>query len=380
LAPPDRDLLRDLADWPVDGHPVTSLYLDVDGRRYPRRADVERHGELLLRKAATEAERQGRDAHRAVSRDVERMKAYLADRFDRKGARGLALFSCDPAGLWQDVPVTQPLRDRATVAPRPYLLPLEAMVERAETFCLALVDREKARLLVGSLGEVEEVTSVLDDVPGQHDQGGWAQARLQRHIEDHVQRHLKHVAAALLDLLRRRPFDRLVLSGPDEVVAELERNLHDYVARRVSDRASLPVTAAPGAVLDLMLALEERVERERERVTVERLEAETAGRTGRGVAGLDRTLEALAQGRIEILVVSAALEAQGVRCGSCGTLASAGARCSVCGSATEPAPDLVEEAVESALRMGCRVETVPETTPGAETLQRLGGMGALLRF
>lgn len=380
MAPPDRDLLRKLADWPVDGHPVTSLYLDVDGRRYPRRADVERHGELVLRKATSEAERRGRDEQRSVSRDVERMRAFLADEFDRKGTRGLMLFSCDPAGLWQDVPVTQPVRDRASVGPHPYLLPLEAVVERAETFCVVLVDREKARILMGSLGEVAEVTSVLDDVPGQHDQGGWAQARLQRHIEDHVQRHLKHVAAALLDLLGRRPFDRLVLSGPDEVVAELERNLHDYVLRRVSGRASLPVTAAAGAVLDLMLALEERVERAREQATVERLEAEAASRAGRAVAGMDRTLEALAQGRIETLVVSAALEARGVRCASCGALASDGARCPVCGSGTEPAPDLVEEAVESALRMGCRVETVPQTTPGADTLEGLGGMGALLRF
>jgi peptide chain release factor subunit 1 len=380
LAPPDRELLRKLADWPSDGHVVTSLYLDVDGRRHPRRADVERHADALLRKATGRTEGLGREASLAACRDAQLMRDYLADDLERKATRGLALFSCSRAGLWQDVPLSQPVRDRTAVRPHPYLLPLEAVVERAETFCTALVDRARARLLVSSLGEVEEVSSFLDEVPGRHDQGGWAQARHQRHIEDHVQRHLKHVAEALLRLHRRRRFDRLVLSGPDEVVAELEPQLHDYLRRRVVDRASLPTTARLPEVLDHALGLEERLERMRERGAVERLIAGTARLPHQAVAGLDRTLEAVGAGRADTLVVSLGLEVEGVRCPACGHLAGAGARCSMCGSTTEREPDLVEEAVEAALRLGCRVETVSATTPGADRLEALGGVGALLRF
>jgi peptide chain release factor subunit 1 len=380
LAPPDRELLRKLADWPSDGHVVTTLYLDVDGRRHPRRADVERHADALLRKATGRAEALGREAALAACRDAQLMRDYLADDLERKGTRGLALFSCSRAGLWQDVHLSQPVRDRTAVRSHPYLLPLEAVVERAESFCTALVDRARARLLVSSLGEIEEVTSFLDEVPGRHDQGGWSQARHQRHIEDHVQRHLKHVAEAVLRLHQRRRFDRLVLSGPDEVIVELERHLHDYLRRRVVDRASLPITAHLPEVLDHALALEERLERQRERDTVERLLAGNARQPRRAVAGLDETLEALGAGRADTLVASLGLEAEGVRCPACGRLAGAGAICSTCGSPTEPEPDLVEEAVEAALRQGCRVETVIPTTPGADRLEALGGLGALLRF
>ena len=380
MPPPERDLLRKLADWPSNGHPVTSLYLDVDGRRRPRRADVERHADALLKEAADSAESLGRSEHRSVSRDAERMRQFLRDEFDRKGARGLAVFSSSAAGLWQDVAVSRPLRDRAAVRASPYLLPLEAMLEQAETFCLALVDREKARILVGSLGEIDEVSSVLDEVPGQHDQGGWAQARLQRHIGDHVLRHLKRVADSLLRLRQRDRFDRLVLSGADEVVAELERELHDYVRRTLVERATLPVAASADEVLAYLLEVEERLERRREEETVGRLFAQLGARGGGAVAGLDPTLDALAAGRVDTLVVSPGLAVEGVRCLTCGHLASAGARCSVCGSATEREPDLVEQAVEDALRHGCRVETVPETMPGADRLAAAGGIGALLRF
>lgn len=380
MAPPDRELLRKLADWPADGHPVTSLYVDVDGRLHPRRADVQRQADALLRRATGAADRLGREASLAVCRDAQRMRDYLENEFDRRGTRGLALFSCSPAGLWQEVQLSQPVRSRSAVRSHPYLLPLEAVVERAETFCTALVDRARGRLLVSSLGEIEEISNLLDEVPGQHDQGGWAQARHGRHIEDHVQRHLKHVAEALLGVHRRQRFDHLVLSGPDEVVAELERHLHDYLRRLVVDRATLPITARAAEVLEHTLGVEEALERRREEETVGRLVAGSAGGAVRAVAGIDRTLEALGAGRADTLAVSLGLEAQGVRCPACGHLAVEGARCRICGSGTEREPDLVEEAVEAALRLGCRVETIPATTPGADRLEALGGMGALLRF
>ena len=35
----DRDFLRKLAEWSSDGAPVSTLYADVDGRKYPRKQD-----------------------------------------------------------------------------------------------------------------------------------------------------------------------------------------------------------------------------------------------------------------------------------------------------------------------------------------------------
>jgi peptide chain release factor subunit 1 len=375
---PDRELLRKLADWPTGGLPVTTLYLDADGRRYPRGADVQRHAELLLRKVAPAREAPDRDGARSAARDVELITDYLRDRFDRRGAGGLAVFSCAGAGLWQDQPLSRPIRDRVAIRPAPYLLPLEALVERAESIGVVLVDREKARIVLSRLGEVEEVTRILDDVPGQHDRGGWAQARLGRHIDDHVQRHLKRVAGALLQLQRDGRFDHLVLAGPEEVVAELERELHDYVRRTVVDRATLPLTAPLMDVQQLAAEVEARLEREREEKTIRRLVEGAAH--GRAVLGLDATLPALPESRVDTLVVAAGLEAEGVRCPACGRLAPVGARCPLCGAPTVPEPELIEAAVEAALRGAARVETIPPEADGAAHLNEAGAIGALLRF
>jgi peptide chain release factor subunit 1 len=376
MAPPDRELVRRLADWVTDGLPVTSLYLDVDGRRYPQASSYIARAERSIRTAHSRAGQYEGDAGRSVHEDAYRMWRYFRESFERDGTRGVVLFSCANAGRWEQVHLHRPVRDRVVVGPRPFLLPLEALLEKADTFAVALVDREKARFMVASLGEIEEVTSVFDEVPGRHDQGGWAQARLQRHIEDHVQRHLKRVGETLRILQRRRPFDHLVLAGSEDVISELERDLHDYVRRSVLERFTLSIGASLGEVLERITALEERLERRREEQAVDRLVHEADSRTGRAVAGLRDTLSALEAGRPETLVVSSDLAAAGVRCTSCGHLDTEGDRCPACRGEMEAIPDLVEEAVASALRQRSRVETVG----GSPELGAIGGIGALLRF
>ncbi|MGH2656991.1 MAG: Vms1/Ankzf1 family peptidyl-tRNA hydrolase [Actinomycetota bacterium] len=378
-APADRERIRTLAGWDTGGLPVTTLYLDVDGRHRPRRRDYVRRADDLVATARDEVRRLGQDAHRSASGDAKRIRSFVSDGLDRRGSvRGLALFSCSKAGLWEAVELSHPIRDGVRVGARPHLLPLEALLEMAETFCTMLVDRERARIFMSSLGEIEEVSRLLDDVPGRHDQGGWAQARLQRHIEDHVQRHLKHVADTLLRIQRRRAFDHLVLAGPEEAVAALERDLHDYARRRILARVSLPMTASADDVLDRIMHLEVELEAHRESEAVRRLLSEDASGTGRAVTGMGGTLSALEANRAEVLVLAEQLRAGGVRCERCGHLATAGPDrpCASCGGSVVEVPDLVEEAVELALRQRSRVETVADGDPLAE----VGGVGALLRF
>jgi peptide chain release factor subunit 1 len=371
----NRELLRNLAEWTSNGTPVSSLYLDVDGRRYPRKQDCEIRADELCRSLQEQAEGLGRKARRSVAGDGARMLEFLRD-LDRGNTRGIALFSSSEAGLWEEIRVVRPVKDRAAVADQPYIMPLEALVETYESFCTVLVDREKARLFLAHVGSILEQSEVFDDVPGRHDQGGWSQSRFQRHVDDHVSRHLKHVAEVLLQFLKRSGFDHLILAGPEEAVAEFERVLHDYLAQRVVARISLPMTASTAEVLARSLEIEERLEEEKERRIVERLRAEAAA--GRqAVMGFPGVIEALNDGRVDTLVVPFGLESKGRRCVNCGRLAIDGKRCVTCGGKLEIVPDVVETAVAAALRQSARVETVSFAGPEALDGERIG---ALLRY
>jgi peptide chain release factor subunit 1 len=371
----DQDFLRGLARWTADGAPVSSMYLDVDGRRYPRKQDYEVRAEELAHGLRSQAGDLDRRRKRSVARDAHRMLAFIGS-LDRGPVRGVALFSCADGGLWEEVLVPRPLPDRAVVAEQPYVLPLEALVETYQSFCTVIVDREKARIFLATMGRIREASDVFDDVPGQHDQGGWSQARYQRHIEEHVGKHLKHVAEVLLRFFKRKQFDHLIVAGPEELLPQFEPGLHDYLRQRIVARMNLPMTAGPSDVLTRSLAIEEQFEAERERRTLERLRADSAA--GRGaVGGLDPVLSALNNGRVETLVVPFGVSHRGLRCSVCGRLALRGRKCATCGGRMEAVPDVVESAVSSALRQRARVETLSAIEldqPGEQLI------GALLRY
>jgi peptide chain release factor subunit 1 len=375
MAQLSREFLRSLAEWSANGAPVSTLYLDVDGRKYPRKQDVQVRAEELCHQLRDQAQRLDRGPKRSVHADAERMLAFF-DGLDRGPTRGVALFSCSEAELWEEVRLPRPVRDRAALADHPHVLPLEVVVETYERFCTVLLDREKARLFLVHMGSITEQSDVLDDVPGQHDQGGWSQSRFQRHIEEHVGRHLKHVGEVLLRFFKRRGFEHLILAGPEETVAEFERGLHDYLKKRVVARITLPMTAGEEEVLARSMEVEERLEEERERRTVELVRAEAAA--GRlAVLGFPKVLEALNDGRVDTLVVPFGVEAKGQRCIRCGRLWTEQARCPTCRGELEIVPDVVESAVAAALRQSARVETISFAGPDVLGPDQIG---ALLRY
>lgn len=371
----DRSLLRRLAEWDGGGVPITSVSLSVDGRSYPRRADVEVRVDELLRRVRERSDGMDRPAARSVRADTAAMSRFVRDEFERGGTRGLAMFSSSAAGLWDVVLVPRPLMHRAVVGPITDLVPLEIVIETYKRSALALVDYQDARIFVVEMGQIEEVGGIADEVPGRHDQGGRAQMRMQRHVDDHRARHLRRVADRLFALWRRRRYEHLVLAGPAEAHRELEAELHDYVRRTVRAHAVLPIGATTEQALERVLEVEEDVERESEREVLRRLEAALGSRDG-GVAGVEPTLEALSTGRVGELVVSHTVSRPGARCPSCGRLLTRPTRCPSCGSATERIPDVVEAAVAVAFRSGARVEAVVDD----DSMRSFDGVGALFRF
>ncbi|HVW35465.1 MAG TPA: hypothetical protein VHL53_23235, partial [Acidimicrobiia bacterium] len=165
-----------------------------------------------------------------------------------------------------------------------------------------------------------------------------------------------------------------ILGGPHEVVAEFEALLQPWIRDRVADRLTIPTTATVEEVRQAALAVEAAVARRQEAALVDRLR-DTVG-AGGGVAGLEATLAALVERRVDVLLVSEGYETEGWRCRACGYLGPLGRRCPVCTKDMDLVDDVVEEAVEEALTNKCRVQMVRENAD----LDVLGRIGALLRF
>jgi peptide subunit release factor 1 (eRF1) len=356
---------------------VLSLYLDLDPTQFaapPARATAVRS---LLDDADRRLRAQDGLSHEDRSHleaSLARARSFLERELTADGSHAVAVFACEPADLFETIRLPRSLPSRVAIDRSPLVAPL-ARLERRERWCVALVSRRQGRLFRGSPDGLREVASVSDDVHGQHDQGGWSQARYQRGIEKEVSDHLVRVAGALLRQLERRPYERLVLGGPYEAVVELQRKLHRYVSERIAGRIDVDVeTATPDTVLAAAGPLVEKHERERERAALERIEEGS-----RAVTGLEDVLRALNERRVELLLLDERFSARGTVCPECGWIGPEGQRsCPADGARLEPREDVGERAVELALQQSAELLPIPRREDGV--VRPRGGIGAVLRF
>jgi peptide chain release factor subunit 1 len=353
--------------------PVLSAYLDLDPVRQARRS-YRIVFEDLVREAR---ERLDESRRAALSREAARVQTWLET--EQPHGKGLALFACEPLGLWQVHFFQVPVRDYLAFEPRPDVAPLLELFDDYERYAVALVDKRHARLFTVFAGEIEESVAFEDFVPGKHDEGALSQANFQRHHEAHVYRHLKRVAQSLAERLRHRRFDRLILAGPEEATSELKRLLPRPLAQRVAAVIPAEVAANTAEILQKTLEVERNVERAVEQRLLDEL-LEIAGGGDRAACGVEPTLTALWLGDVQTLVVADGTSFAGSECSNCGKLEPrALVTCPACGESMRAAQNLVHRCMARALEQHGSVEVVHDEA--ARRLQQAGGgMGALLRY
>jgi peptide chain release factor subunit 1 len=365
-----EDTIRILAAFQSPDAPVVSLYLDVDGRRRPRPQEYERQLDRMVRDALSSF-----NGGRPAAKDLERIAAHVRGGLDRSRVRGLALFSCEAAGLWEVLELPMPVCDQLVVNRSPQVAQLERLTQEHDRFGVLLADRQRARVLVIEMGELAHGGALFDELPRhEDDRGEWDKDHVHGHQAVAAQHHLRRAGQLAFSIFKRTGFDHLVLSAPEEVLAELERELHSYLRERIVARLSIPTTASDDDVRQAVLRVEEQVERDREAALVRSLRDRLG--VGTAVAGLRPVLEALLERRVEALLVSAGFATAGWRCPRCTALAERGRTCPVCSAAMDLVDDVVEEAVGDAVLRSCRVVTCVDSAD----LDVVGRIGALLRY
>ena len=371
------DTLRGLAAREVGKGCAISLYLNLDPRETLNPGDVQTRLNSLLDQAARAeagADGQPSDVRQALRSDLERVRRYVESELVRDGAHGLALFCGSLDGIWEPLELVDPVPDEVHVGRRLALAPLAALVGRGAGALVVVAGREAGRFYALRAGRLEEITDLSSDQPGRHDQGGWSQARYQRHIDELAAGHLRAVADEI-DRRVRRANGRLdvVIVAPEESRAELAGYLTQDVEHALAGwtQAESHASAAELEAIVAPVLAARRAARERE--LVERWR-EGSG-SDRSTAGWGPTLDALSDARVETLLAERNGERPAWRCPSCGRASASAGACPLDGEAMEQVPDGLGVAVELALRNGGTVWIAdgPDLGPAE-------GIGAILRF
>jgi peptide chain release factor subunit 1 len=370
-----KERLRELAAWRLDGHKVLSLYLNLDPSEFPTPRDRSVELQSLLDSAERGLRQDSleRTQREELKRDLERVRSYFGGEFDPKGTRGVAVFCAVGADLFDVIRLPNPITSEVVIDDSPFIEPLTRSWG-SDGYCVLLVNRQVARILIGGTGGLREVASMVDDVHRWHDQGGWSQSRYQRGIVKETRDHLKHAGDEVFKRFKLGRVQRLIVGTPDEMRGEVEHHLHPYLRERIAGWIDVATQASPTEITNEARGVIERDEREREWQCLDRLKSEL-GRGGRGAAGLADTFSALNERRVETLLIQDGFRTEGWASPASDFLSTEPGR-SPQGAELQKREDVIESAIESALGQSADVLIVRHH----DELRPLGSIGAVLRF
>lgn len=377
------EAIEALADLRTDEGVFVSLYLDMTPQRLQEAQLPVRVKRLLDETyAALEAEETPKEVLKAARETFERIQAFFTDEFDITGhhGKGLVLFAAPAIDVWHIYRLPVPVRDMVYVGDRPQVRTLVRIAEEFEPTGVIFVDRRHGRLFRVFMGDIDEWAEERDDdVPGWHDQGGWSQARYQRHIEDHIHRHFKQVAEDARRFFEQAPITRLILAGQPENTKAFEELLPNDLRQKVVAHIPMEHFAGLRDILDRVLEVEQQIERQVEAERFQKLQ--DAIYAGKGVKGLPATLQALNEKRVMLLLVAEGFVAPGAECTQCGWLTDDAdlAACALCGGAMLRTDDVVELAIERALEQADDIDIIRGDLRD-RMLEEAGGIGAILRY
>ena len=377
-----RRQLQRLLRLPSGKHWIVSCYLKLEPRDRSR-------GKYLIKLKnrirevieALPAEGLDRQETEQVIGDLHKLQVMLQRPDALPPTQGLAVFVSKPLGLFEIIPLPRVHRSRLLVDRTPLVRELAALEDEVGRLLLAEVDKSGATIYEVTAFEARKIADIEATArkggrfhSDRHQAPGKGEHGFHNRLRHEREQLFDAVAARLFDLDRREPVRGIVLASAGNEAESLRMFLHPYVAGKVVGTARMARRKASiGTVHATALEIREAYERKLERHLV--AEMLLGQGSGWAVNGIAATLDALAKGQVRTLLVRADASVPGFRCGVSGRLTLNPRDCRSLGDAI-PVPDVIDDAIEEALRQRIDLDVVFEPD-AAETIN---GIAALLRF
>ena len=356
--------------------PVLSVYLNTQPDQHGRTPDpvpyLNREFKALARTWAPSS-----PERRSFDQDAERIVSYVTDKID-SAANGVAIFACWGAEeFFEAIQLTTPVSDNRVYAyNQPHLYHLARLDELYPRYAAVLTDTNTARIFVFGLGQVIDAEEVKGKKVHRVKVGGWSQARYQRRVGNAHQEHVKEVIEHLAQIVREDHVGHIILAGDSVVIPLLQEQLPQEMVPMV-EVMKMDIHASEQDVLTATL---EKLQEQEVRTAAEKVDRLMNQYRARGLAviGLHETLEALANGQVEELLISGAIEENHPRPEEVDAILAPEIPDAEGGTESEEprqasVPDLL---VTKAKQTGATVTFIED----AALLESIGGVGAFLRW
>jgi len=366
--------LQELTACPSTDHPFLSVYLDWTPDGNGRRPSLQLLEQELDALAAALA---GDAAHRAgFEADRQRIMDYV-NREAPKGARGLAIFACSGAGIWQALPLQAPVETQIVADRFPHVFQLARLIDEYETCAIVLAEGQESRMFVIALNQAEQVgeTEAPEKIK-RFDQGGQAQMLFQRRTDNMIKAHTKDIAEQLDKVIKRYDVRHVVIAGNDAIKGMVMDSLTEPIKQKLLDYIHLDPASSLKTIVETVEPMLREAERQQEAEALAELEKQMTAKGGLGAAGLADTAMALSKGQVSTLLILHSFGGMGGECPNCGTLrAGQRSKCPYDGADMLPV-DLREAFAARAIQQNATVQVVE----ASDYLAAHDGVGVLLRY
>jgi peptide subunit release factor 1 (eRF1) len=376
-----KSLMDRFASIGTTEHWVVSCYLKLEPRDRARgKYQIKLKNRIKQRQAALEDFGLTRTERDTIDRDLQRIREYLDDSTHLPMGRGIAIFACEPLGLFEALPLPHVFRSRLVVDRSPLVRELVALHDEFGLVHCAVSDRASARFFRVTAFGVQELTGRSPGTTTRANKfhsgsvAGAGEHNFNRRMQKEKDRHYADVAEQLLELSKSEGARGVVVGGNGKDANSLIPHLHPYVRKDLLGTTKLnPKSATQSEIMDAVLAVRRESERDWEEQHIAKLSGGLG--TGWAVTGAEETLRALSIGQVRTLLVDPTAALGGYRCKDSGRLTIVEGTCSDEGG-VQSVPDIIDEAIEEALRQGCHVNVIENK----DARSALDCLGALLRF
>ncbi|MCL4354653.1 hypothetical protein M1349_04280 [Patescibacteria group bacterium] len=225
-----EEKMNELKKYKKTNFPVLSVYLGYPDTKTPTEQMILSQFHSLVRSNLSKREREN------FKFDIEKIESFIKEAFDSRGKRSVVFFS--GGNLWEVLDFEYPLPSSLTVDNSLYLKPIVQSLTAHKKYLVLLVDREKARLFTVHLGKIEEYSEIFDaSVPQKvraNEQDFYGRSdKIFRHIEDHLNRHLKLIASRVADFVKGKDISFIVVGGHKDLFKKMGKHLNKNLQKKL---------------------------------------------------------------------------------------------------------------------------------------------------
>jgi peptide subunit release factor 1 (eRF1) len=373
--------LEAILNYKTTGKLVVSVYLMVDGSRVIKKDyQTKLNSMVVATREKIEADTNlDRSQKKEVSETLEKVKAYINDKFRADSTSTIVIFSSGD-GLWEEFRIPIIMRSKIIVDPKPYTQNIRSLINNSKRYGVLLLNREKAQIYSIYLGEVNQyLAAFISDVPSKvnfRSQAAFREKKILGRLEEKLNHFFKQVNDKAMELFKEKKFDYLILAGRREIIPKFTNYLHSYLQSNCIGNIDAEPDSNISLIEEKAKEVIDRFEIKSKNDLIDRL-LDEYNPNRMGVLGIDAVVKYLLIEQIKTLIYDRQFTHKGYLCSKCHYITiEQKDRCPYCNGDLTFYSDIVDEIVEGALDQGCEIVDIE----GNKKLTEAGSIGAVLRY